>query len=217
VGALSRQRFLQLLEETPFALPRAGRRNPLPAPFFPQPPRQREQVIHPADYSQFTQWEAELSFEWVVPLSFARKCVQILCDLCEERLTEELRYTWHLTYAVEVRQQYYQDCRTVRIDCKTAPEAVERTQELFWRVLSSLDHEEEKYREIKQELLARLYRMDYAGYDLLESAMDDLAGYHRLLSFSEEIEQILAVTFEQVRELAHYLTEERHFCWITLP
>ncbi len=217
VGALSRHRFLQLLAETPFALSRAGQRHPLPAPFFPRPPRKQMQIIHLSDYSQFVQWEAEISFEWVVPLSFEKKCVQILCDLCEERLTEELRYSRHLTYAVEVRQQYYQDCRTMRIDCKTAPDAVEHTQDLFWRVLKSLDQEEEKYREIKQELLARIYRMDYAGYDLLESAMGDLASYHRLISFREEIEQVMAVSFEQVSELAHYLSEERHFCWITLP
>lgn len=80
-----------------------------------------------------------------------------------------------------------------------------------------MDQAEEKYSEAKQETLACIERMDYSGYDLLEGTMIDLAGYQRLISFSEEIEQVQRITFEHVAALARYLTEERHFCFIMLP
>lgn len=105
----------------------------------------------------------------------------------------------------------------MRVFFKTAPDAVERAQDLFWQVLRSLDQEEEKYSETRQETLSSIYRMDYSGYDLLESAMDDLAGYQQLISFSEEIRQIEQTTFEDVVELVSYLTKKRHFCFIILP
>jgi len=176
-------------------------------------------IVSSGDYCRCTlvQWEAEISFEWVLPLRFERRCVQLFCDLFEQVLTEELRYKWQLTYAVTVSRVHYQDCRIIRVFFKTAPEAVERTQDLFWQVLRSMDQEEEKYSETRQEALASIYCMDYSGYDLLESAMDDLAGYHRLISFSEEIQQIQHITFECIVELARYLTSERHFCFIMLP
>ncbi len=217
IGTLGKQRLLHLLQDTPFSTQRSGQRNPLPGPFFPKLPQRHEQSIRMAEFSRLAQWEAEISFEWVLPLHFERSCVQLFCDLFEERLTEELRYTWHLTYAVTVSHVHYQDCRILRIFFKTAPDAVGKAQELFWKVLRSLDQAEENYSETKQETLASIYRMDYSGYDLLESAMDDLAGYQRLISFSEEIEQVQQVTFECIVELARYLTEERHFCFIMLP
>ena len=59
--------------------------------------------------------------------------------------------------------------------------------------------------------------MDYAGHDLLDAAMLDLEGYHRLISFTEELHQVEQTTFAQVRALAAYLTPERHFCFIEQP
>jgi predicted Zn-dependent peptidase len=217
IGALGRQTLLSLLQDTPFAVQKSGQRTPLPEPFFPESPQRHGQIIRMAEFSRLAQWEAAISFEWVLPLHFERRCVQLFCDLFEERLIEELRYQWHLTYAVTVSHVHYQDCRTIRVSFKTAPDAVERAQDLFWQVLRSLDQEEEKYDENKQETLASIHRMDYSGYDLLESAMDDLAGYHRLISFSEEIQQVQHITFECIVELARYLTYERHFCFILQP
>ncbi len=217
LGALDRQTLLHLLEETPFCVQRSGHRNPLPVPFFPQPPQKQEHIIHLSEYAQLAQWEAVIAWEWVLPLHFERKCVQLFCDLFEELLTEELRYTWHLTYEVMVNPLHYQDCRTLRVCFKTAPDAVERAQDLFWQVLRSIDHHKEKYCETKQEALACISRMDYSGYDLLESVMDDLAGYHHLISFLEEIQQIQQITFDKIRELARYLTQERQFCFLMLP
>ena len=217
IGAVNRQTLLHLLEDTPFALQRAGQRTPFPEPYAPPLPQKQLSIVHLSEVSQLEQWEAEISFEWVLPLHFERRCVQLFCDLFEELLTEELRYKRQLTYSVTVSHTYYQDCRTFRVFFKTAPDAVEKTQNMFWQALRSIDQEEEHYREIKRETLASIYRMDYSGYDLLESAMDDLAEYHRLISFSEELQQIQNITFEQVIELAHYLTDERHFCFILQP
>lgn len=217
LGALPQQTILHLLQDTPFSVERLGRRNPLPEPFLPKLPQRHKHIIHLAEFSKLAQWEAEISFEWVLPLCFERRCVQLFCGLFEERLLEELRYKWQLTYSVDVNSVYYLDCRTIRIFFKTAPDAVERAQDLFWQVLRSIDQEEEKYNETKQETLASIYRMDYSGYELLESVMDDLARYQRLISFSEEIQQVQRITFEYIVKIARYLTEERHFCFIMLP
>lgn len=218
IGALGRQTLLSLLQDTPFAVQRAGQRNLPPGPFSPQVPQKREHIVHLSEVSQLEQWETEISFEWVLPLRFQRRCVQMFCDLFEEVLTAELRYHCQLTYSVTVTHVYYQDCRTLKASFKTTPDAGEKAQDMFWQALRSIDQEEERYHEIKRETLASIYRMDYSGYDLLENAMDDLAEYHRLISFHEELQQVQSIPFEQVRELAHYLTyERRHFCFILQP
>jgi hypothetical protein len=59
--------------------------------------------------------------------------------------------------------------------------------------------------------------MDYSGYDVLTAALDDLAGYHRLISFTEELRQLEQVQFAEIVELAAFLTPERHFCFFTCP
>lgn len=217
IGSLERRTLLHIVEDTPFSVQRAGQRNLLPGPFFPTFPQKREQIVHLSEYSQLTQWEAEISLGWVLPLHFERRCIQLFCDLFEQRLTEELRYQRQLTYGVDVGSTYYQDCWTLHVTWKTAPASVGQARDIVWHVLHSLDREEEKLSEIRQETVWSIRRMDYSGYDLLESAMGDLAAYQRLITFTEELQQIEGTTFEQVVELARYLTYERHFCFLLLP
>lgn len=218
IGSLPQQKVLQLLQHSPFAEQGQGQRNSIPAPFLPHPPQKQKQIIRLSQLSLFTQWEAMISCEWVIPLQFERKCVQIFCNVLEEQLIEALRYQLHMTYSVDITSMHYQDCRTIRAVFQTTPESVEKAQDVFWRVLRAIPQQaQEKFIEMKQETLWSIYRLDYSGYDLLESAMGDLAAYQRLISFSEEIQQIEGTTFEQVVELAYYLTYERHFCFVMIP
>ncbi len=217
LGQTSVQEVFNLLQQSPFAVQKQGQRNPLPTPFSPHSPQRHEQIIHLSHFSTLALSKAKCTFEWVLPLHFKRQCVRIFGDLLEDQLIEELRYETQLTYHVDVGSEHYQDCRTLHIEFEIPPEALETARGILWQVLTSIFQKEEAFIKIKQETLFCIYRMDYAGFDLLEAAMDDLAGYQRLISFCEEIEAIKQTTFEDMRELSEYLTPERHFCFIVFP
>src|SRR5579875_390806 len=217
IGAISGPDLLPIVLETPFSLHKAGQRNIIPGAFAPQPPQKHEQVIHTSEFSTLAQSKAVCTFEWVIPLHFTRQCVRMLCDMLEEALTEELRYKRSLTYDVSVDYEYYQDCRTVHVHFEIPPDAVETAKDILWQRLHATFLAQERFLEAKKERMDCIYRMDYSGYDLLEAVTEDLEGYHRLISFTEELQQVERTHFSDVLALADYLTPERAFCFVMLP
>lgn len=142
----------------------------------------------------------------------------IFCDMLEEILIEELRYKRGITYDVDAGYEYWQDCRTLYVHFETPPNMVEMAKNLVLHVIASIPHQaHNSFLDAKQEWLRRIYRMDYSGYQLLQATMTDLEGYHRLISFSEEIEHIEQIPFDHIVELALHLTPERQFCFVVLP
>jgi predicted Zn-dependent peptidase len=138
--------------------------------------------------------------------------------MLEELLTEELRYKRSLTYGVDVGCEYWQDCRTLAISFEIPPDARAPARDLLLQVLQSIpDHAYERFLEAKREWLACIYRMDYSGYQLLNATIGDLEQYHRLISFSEELQYIEQTTFDHIVELASYLTSERQFSFFQIP
>ncbi len=217
IGPFPKHTLFQLLRETPFSMSKSGKRSSIPPAFAPQPPHKHETIIQLSEFSTLSAAQADLTYEWVVPLHFTRYSVRIFCDLIEKLLTEELRYKRGITYTVDVDYEFWQDCRTLHIHIEIPPERRAMVQDLLWQVLGSLPQAEEKFLAAKQERINCIYRMDYSGYDLLQAAMADLAYYQRLISFTEELHQWEQTTFQHVLELADYLTPERHFCFLLQP
>jgi predicted Zn-dependent peptidase len=217
IGPLARHTLLHMLQKTPFSTPKPGKRSSLPAAYVPHNPRSHEQRVHLAGFLTLAQEKATCTFEWVVPQHFSRWCIAILADLLEQILNEELRYKRPLTYAVHVDHEYYQDCWTLSIQFEISPDVIEMAKDLVWQALRSVQQSHAQFLETKHERIHCIYRMDYSGYDFLEAVMTDLERYHCLIPFSEELRQVEQVRFEQIVELAAYLTPERHFCFILQP
>jgi predicted Zn-dependent peptidase len=217
IGPFTRHALFQLLQETPFSMSKPGKRSSIPPAFLPRQPQRHETTIELSAFSTLSAARAEMTYEWVVPLHFTRYSVRIFCDLIEKVLTEELRYKRRITYTVDVDYENWQDCRTLHIHIEIPPDVRAMVQDLLWHVLGELHQAEEKFLAAKQERINCIYRMDYSGYDLLQSALADLECYHRLISFTEELLQWEQVTFQHVLDLAEYLTPEKHFCFILQP
>lgn len=218
IGPLAVQPLLEMLEESPCATPKAGQRNPLPEPFCPLAALERqEQVVSLAAWTGLDVSHASLTLEWVIPLAFPRFCVRIFGYLLKELLTEELRARHWLTDEVSTDSEYYQDCRTLRFEVELPADAVSITRDILWQHLRFIRQQEARFRDIKKAVLAILDRLDYSGYDLLDAAMADLQAYHRLIWLSEKRRQVEQTTFEQIVELASYLTPQRQFCFIVRP
>ncbi len=123
-----------------------------------------------------------------------------------------------MTYDIDAGYEYWQDCHTLSIHFETPPDMVETAKNIVLQVLRSIPAQgSERFLEAKQEWLHCIYRMDYSGYQLLQATMADLEQYHRLISFSEELQHIEQITFDHVVDLALYLTSERLFCFTLLP
>jgi predicted Zn-dependent peptidase len=217
IGSLPRISVLRMVQETPFAMQKSGQRMGIPAAFSLGPLQKQEQIIHLSAFSPLASETAACTFEWVIPLHFTTPCMRILCDMLEELLMEELRYKQHLTYDVSVRDEYYQDCHTLRIHFEIPPAALERAKDTLWYVLRSIHRSQELFLEAKRERIHCMYRMDYSGYDLLEAALGDLEDYHRLISFTEELHLLEQTQFSNVIDLADFLTPQRLFCFVLLP
>jgi hypothetical protein len=217
LGALSAERLLHLLEDTPFGISKPGARTRQPAAYVPAVPSKQEQVIHLSQFSQLAPAQTTCTIEWVIPLHVRRYQVFLLTDLLEELLTEQWRYQRSLTYDVSVRSEYYQDCRALTLHSELPPDRLALAQDLLWQTLGSIPQALQRFVQVKQQRIASLSRMDYSGYDVLTAVLVDLAGYHRLIPFTEELHQLEQVQFAEIVELAAFLTPERHFCFISCP
>lgn len=217
IGPLTRHTLFQLLRKTPFSTLKSGQRTNIPPAFSPQPSRKQETIVHLSEFSALAGAQAKLTYEWVIPLHFTRYSVCLLCDLIEKILADELRYKRGIIYIVDANYEFWQDCRTLRIHMEIPPAARAMVQDLLWYVLGSLHQANEQFLAVKQERIHCIYRMDYSGYDLLQAAIADLENYHRLVPFSEELQQCKQTTFQHILDLAAYLTPQRSFCFVLEP
>lgn len=209
--------IVSMVQDTPFALTKPGGRVGIPPAFVAHEPKQHELTIHLSDFARFTIERTTCTFEWVVPISFARYSVRILGDMLEILLLEKLRYDACLTYDVHVNNTYYQDCWTLSLQFDVPPASTEAAKDLVWQALRAIPCSQTIFLEAKQERLSAIYRIDYCGYDLLQTVMSDLELYQHLVPFAEELRQIEAVTFDEIIELSTYLTPERSFCFLQAP
>jgi predicted Zn-dependent peptidase len=217
IGAISVPDVLKMVDNSPFAWPKPGQRNRLPAAFAPPPPQTHERIIRRSAVSSLAWTDSTCSFEWILPPHVPGQRLRILCEMIETQMMEELRYKRQLTYDVSVTSAYYQDCSTVRISFKVPPERQGLAKDLLWQTLRSVHHRQDLFGEVKKERRDSIFRLDYSGDDVLEAVIGDLEQYHRLIPFVQELEQIEQTTLEQIEELAEYLTPERHVCCIQLP
>ena len=216
VGHVSLEQIVHALQHSPFGREKRGQRHPLPAPFSVLPPHEPELRVSMGQYSTLPLAQAQCLFTWVLPVTVATVHLWILRTLLETLLTNELRQQRQLTYDVEVCSVYYQDCQTLSIALEVPAEAIDRTKELMWQVLS-LQDAHERFEETKTDLLNQLLRPDYSGGGLLRAIMHDLETFHRLVSIEEERQAVANTTFADLVQLASWLTAERLFSFLIVP
>lgn len=216
IGHLSREHLVDALQKSPFGRQKPGQRNPLPAPFVPVPPQTHECVIDLSEWSQLSYTQAHCEFTWALPTRFDHLSLWLFRSLLEEQLTHELRAVRGFTYDVTVYGRYYQDCQDLTISVETPVEAIPNVHEIIGQVL---DHalDEETFHGAKQGIINGLLRPDLSGEELLQLVMDQLIAERRLRPFSEQLDQVIKVTFEQMQEIAAYLIPERQFRLIMRP
>lgn len=91
------------------------------------------------------------------------------------------------------------------------------SKEILWQSLGSVPQLKEQFLADKGARIDRLHMLDLAGHELLNTMMNDLKLYQRLISYTKELGQVEETHFEEIVALAEYLTPERYFCFTKLP
>lgn len=217
IGCFSLSQLVRVLEKSAFGSQKRGQCNPLPSPFFPTPPQRHELVITMSELTTMPFERAGCEFSWALPSSFPCYPVWIVRQMIEDQLTRILREEQGLTYDVDVQSEFYHDCRSLTIALEVPPDSVHAVQEIVWHVLGSIQEEEEQFCEIKRRYKNRWSRPDCSGADLLRVTMNDLALYHRLVSYSEMVQLVETIAFFDILAIVEYLTPERLFLSIKRP
>jgi predicted Zn-dependent peptidase len=217
IGQSAPQRVAAALHTSPFGMQKPGQRTPLPGPFALTDPQTHALVVSMSDYSRLPLSQTTCLLEWTLPASIGIYTLWVVKRLLYNELTNILRHERSQTYHVDVRTPYYQDCSLLQIEVEIAPDASVAVQETIWNTISALPSAQVALQQATSQILNPLLLPDFSGEDLLNTVMDDLEGFQRLIPLEETIRCVQQVTLADIADVATYLTPERAFLFLRQP
>jgi predicted Zn-dependent peptidase len=218
IGGVETPELIAALEGSPFATPKSGVRNGIPAPFMPPVPvGERMKVVRISDYTSLTIDQAEYRAIWAFPTDFPWLARRVFNAMLGTILFEDVREKLGLSYGFKTHVANYQDVCEYEISGSVHPSAIDSISAIVRSAIDKVptrkDLFERKFNARKQSALM----IDLSGGGLVDAVADGLAMDQRNETMQEYFDALCKVTFDQMAEVAALLSEDRKYTFITRP
>ncbi len=220
VGGMALKDLTSLIAKSPLAADKPGLRNPLPVRFTDVAKPTESRYVFDASKHIKDPNLATCSYYTVakIPASINVRVVRLLRDMLNEILYREVRQKRNWTYSISCDYGDLGNFYVFSINCGFLDlGALNEIDQVVEACLSSLTSSHELFYKMKKAWLTGNLMIDVSGQGLLNDALDDLIGYHRIVSISEVNREIENVTMDDIVETLSWLTTERRWTLITKP
>lgn len=218
VGGMTLAELVDILSETPFVIQKNGIRMPLPSSITAtgRPLEENRYVFNntqkelgelsAGDYASFA----------LLPGNIKYGVVGVFNDMLDKALFREIRGKRSWTYSASSENHYLRSFYSLSIFCQAlSREVLDEIEGVVERCIISTIEDTNLFLQTKQYILSSL--LDLNGRKVRDSALNDLASYQRLISYSEHRERIDLVTMEDIQGLAPCLLPEQRWTLIVRP
>lgn len=220
-GKLFLEQVTDLLEKSPFDIKRAGMRNAIPPPRFP-------------DYSCLTRYDLKGSLllgsnneklltrgqyeSWSsLPGSLDPDVVIFTKNFLERFLLKKIREELGWCYGLDVDIQILQDLYEFDINIPLKIEALPHIEELVDNCISTALDDREFFNGIKEVAINDLLLIDRSYTKICEASMGDVGCYGRIIPNAETVKTREAITRDSIAEVLNYLKPEKRLTIISYP
>ena len=219
VGGMRLSELVELLSESSFAISKKGARTPLPTPATDVgPPSETRYVFevskHIIDPIEVGAYRSVAK----IPGNVNAQAIHIMERMLNEALNEEVRERRAWAYAVGSSCCDFRHFHELSISCDALKlEAIDEIEGVVETCVASMENREDLFGQVKQRALASNFMIDPTGRGICDDALDDLAGYQRIISLAECEADIKRVTMSDIRNLLQCLRPEQRWTLITRP
>jgi predicted Zn-dependent peptidase len=219
VGGMHPDQIAALIENSPFGTTGVGRRTLLPTqinvlPVVTEP-------IHEVSMSEIAKVSfdrARLTLTWSYPSSFPEDACDLFRDVLNDTMFRILRQEHKVVYSTSQCCTDFQDIGEYSITLEPKPSEIEKTLGLLHDCIKSAARDRKLFRQSKLALMRRFAMRDgVSGIDTADCAIGALATTRRITTLNEDYKLLQGVRFDQMAEMAGFLTEERAHTFILRP
>jgi len=219
VGALSLNQILALLHDSSFSVLKAGARTPLPERLAQVTlPTERRHVVHTSKFVARPSNTAGYRSVAKIPATVPDEHMYLVRKMLSTVLYEEVREKRSWSYAVGSSMANFGHLYEFAIDCKSfLLSAVSEFEALVEDCINRLPQNRSLFNKVKHQTLVRGGMIDISAQNVCRVAMEELARYHRIMTFREVSEKVEQVHIDDIGNILPMLAEERRWTRITVP
>lgn len=219
VGGKSLEELVQLLSESPFAITKAGVRTELPAPLtMVKPPTERQYVVSVKEFTTEPLTTCTSMSVACLPGILCRPALRIAEAMIHSDLENEVRDKRAWSYSVVANRTNYGEFYKFTLGSKGLKiDTLEEFGAIVDVVIAKLHGKSAKFEELKRQMINSYQMIDESGESVFESSMNDVAKFQRIRSYGATRRGLRKVTFDDVREVLHWLRPEQRWTCIIKP
>jgi hypothetical protein len=212
---------VKLLSESPFAAEKTGQRSELPKALKTfLPPTENEYRVSMSEYLRGKEMSFSASYESaaVLPGFLERHALDVTEGMLSEALEDEVRESRGWTYSIQPTLGLLGDICDFSVHCSALEiEALPEIQMVVNDCITSLSSREDLFRKIRDEFVAEKKLSDPTAKRVCRGALLDLSESQRIITLTEEIEELSALTMDDIHAVLHWLTPERRWTRVVQP
>lgn len=218
IGGLKTDEVITELERSPFGWHKDGLRTQIPQPFKPLPiPTERARTVKMSEHVNFMVDQTEYRAIWAFPSNIHMQALEVFDSVLEKILFNEIREKRGLAYSIGTNYTDFQDVYEYKIRGRISPDTTHHIDELVRNCISMIPSRRDLF-DRKLKLLKQMCLMiDLSGKNLADNSAKDLITNHRIITMQEVLDSLNSVTFEQMTEIAAFLSSERQYTFIACP
>ena len=221
VGGMALSELVSLLGESPFAMSKNGLRTPLPIQTSNVDLPSETRYVFELSKHITTQSPSKTgSYRSVakIPGNAKTQAIKILSEMVDGILYEEVRKKRAWAYSTKCSRHYFRHFHELSIDCLAlALEALDEIEKIVEYCIASAEDRRDLFMQAKRRILASYLMVDLTGINICDGALDDLADYQRIVSFTEYGAGVEQTTMSDVCDLLQWLRPERRWTLIAKP
>ncbi len=218
IGGLRREQIVAELESSPFGLEKVGERNLFPKKFtdFVAPTEQLKKVKL-SDYTKLKIDQTEYCATWALPIDYPWEVQLIFSRIADHILAQEVRGAAGLSYGMRTDYYFLQDACKYWLGGMVSPKATDQINEIVRKCISMIPERKNLFQYKHRIALKKFVMFDLSAEDLLDDIVDNIGSVRKIFTHQERHDLLKAVTFDQVVDLANFLSAERQHTLLICP
>ncbi|MEK7606079.1 MAG: pitrilysin family protein [Patescibacteria group bacterium] len=221
VGGLTLRDAMRLFSRSPFGVDKAGERIALPTPLHTfLSPTENEYRVSMSEYLRKKETTRTASYESaaVLPGCLSIQALDVVEGMLREVLADEVRERRGWTYSIEPSFDPLGDICDFSISCDALKiKALDDVEKVVNECIDSLSSREDLFRRIRDENVQEKCLLDSTVQSVCDGALRDLTLEHRISPVAEDIEELRALTMDDIHAVLSWITPERRWTRFVEP
>ncbi len=206
IGALTLSQLVSLLNQSPFAMEKRSESAVRISPdmiLSPLEATRTETVLEYTDQGA-KEDKKQLRFRTLSRIPFSRfdGACRLFINGMHKLLTERIREAEQMAYDIHVSSEYVDGGYVCHISVNgLTPDSLEKFEKAIASVFADIPSQRLRFERLQRQMLLGELLGDMTGHAVLHKAMRDLCNHGRIISLTEQSDELRMATFEDVLQL----------------